>query len=137
MAKEKVNFTEKMWDENTPNQTDEWASLEGQLAIDAYQTDSEVILKAPVAGVKPEDIDVSISNNEIVTIKGQRKEESQVEKDDYLLQEVYWGAFSRSYILPVAVDGEKAQAAIKDGVLTVTIPKAERAKTKSIKVKAG
>ena len=136
MAKDKINFTERIWGTNDNKTEEEWGSLEGQLAIDSYQTDSEIIIKAPVAGVSPEDVEITF-NDDVITIKGQRQEEKRTEKEDYFLQEVYWGGFSRSYILPVAIDIDKAQAIIKDGLLTVRLPKAEKARTKSIKVKAG
>src|SRR3990170_8420627 len=128
MAKDKINFTERIWGTNDNKTEEEWGSLEGQLAIDSYQTDSEIIIKAPVAGVSPEDVEITF-NDDVITIKGQRQEEKRTEKEDYFLQEVYWGGFSRSYILPVAVDIDKAQAIIKDGLLTVRLPKAEKART--------
>ena len=107
---------------------------EGQLAIDAYQTEDEVIVKAPIAGVSPENLDVTITD-EMITIKGERKEEQELQKDNYFCQECYWGSFSRSYVLPMAVDADKAQAALKNGILTVVVPKLEKTKTRSIKVK--
>lgn len=107
---------------------------EGQLAIDAYQTDDSVVIKAPIAGVRPENLEISITD-ELVSIKGERREESEIKKDNYLCQECYWGNFSRTYSLPAAVDSEKAQAALRNGILTITIPKLEKSKTKVIKVK--
>lgn len=115
---------------------DDWLTeYEGQLTVDVYQTSADVVVKAPIAGVKPEDIDISITDD-VLTIKGERKEETKVARENYYTQECYWGAFSRSIILPIPVITEKAQAAFKNGVLTITIPKAERVKTKSIKVKS-
>lgn len=107
---------------------------EGQLAIDVYQTDNEIVIQAPIAGVKPEDLEVSISD-EMVNIKGERKLRTEAKKENYLCQECYWGSFSRSYLLPVAVDTAKASASLKDGILTITIPKLEVSKTKILKVK--
>lgn len=107
---------------------------EGQLAIDAYQTNDEVVIKAPIAGVRPEDLDVAITD-EMVTIKGSRKEEHEMQKDSFFCQECYWGSFSRSYVLPIAVDADKAQASLKNGILTITLPKLEKTKIRSIKVK--
>jgi len=107
---------------------------EGQLALDVFQTENDIIIKAPIAGVDEKDINVSITD-EVVTIQGERKEESTVEKENYFSQEIYWGGFSRSYILPVAVNADEAEASLKDGVLTIRIPKAEKAKTKILKVK--
>jgi HSP20 family protein len=114
---------------------DDWMQeYEGQLAIDAYQTDDSVVVKAPIAGVKPDELEISITDD-AVTIKGERKEERELTKDNYLCQECYWGSFSRMFSLPIAVDSEHAKAALKNGILTITIPKLEKSKKKIIKVK--
>jgi HSP20 family protein len=134
MNKDKKNPLRKIWG-NEEKEDLEMPGYEGQLALDVYQTDTDVIVKAPIAGVKPEDLEVSITD-EIVTIKGQRKEETKIEKENYFAQECYWGAFSRTFALPVAVDADKATAVLKDGILTLTIPKAEKAKTKIVKIKS-
>jgi HSP20 family protein len=106
---------------------------EGQLAIDVYQTPESVVIKAPIAGVKPADLDITV-NDEVVTIKGHRRASEEIEKENYFVQECYWGAFSRSYVLPIAADAESSQAALKDGILIITIPKQERTRTRTIKV---
>ncbi len=106
---------------------------EGQLAIDVYQTPESVVIKAPIAGVKPADLEITV-NDEVVTIKGHRRTSDEVPKENYFVQECYWGAFSRSYVLPIAADAESSQAALKDGILTITIPKQERTRTRTIKV---
>jgi HSP20 family protein len=124
-------------DEEQP-QAEEWMSeeeFEGQLAVDVYQTKDKIVIKAPIAGVKPEDIDVAISED-VVTIRGDRKDEFAVEKDNYYVQECFWGSFSRSVILPTSTVAEKAEASLKDGVLTIQIPKVvQEDKIKKIKVK--
>lgn len=107
----------------------------GELAIDAYETDDEVVIKAPMAGVKPDNLELAITDDTI-TIKGKRHAEHEEKKGNYLLQECYWGSFERAYKLPVAVDAEKAKAQLKDGLLTIFLPKASRSKTKVIEVKA-
>lgn len=107
---------------------------EGQLAIDVYQTGNDIIIRAPIAGVRPEDIDISI-NDDVVTIKGARKQEKEIKQDDFYCQECYWGAFSRSVILPVGVASDKAKATFKDGILTIALPKATAVRAKKIKVK--
>ena len=107
---------------------------EGQLSVDVYQTINAIVIKSTIAGVKPEDIDISI-NNDMVTIRGKRQEEETIQEDDYFYQECYWGGFSRSVILPVEVETENVEAALDNGVLTVTLPKAKNAKQVSIKVK--
>lgn len=106
---------------------------EGQLAIDAFQTNDAVVVKAPIAGVKPQDLEISVTD-EVLHVRGHRRQESQEDKDSYFVQECYWGSFSRSFVLPVPVDADKAQANLKDGILTVVIPKQERSKTKVIKI---
>lgn len=114
---------------------EEWLSdFEGQLNIDMYQTKDNVIIKSTIAGVRPEDMDITVAND-MVTIKGARKREETISEDDYFYQECYWGNFSRSVIVPVDIDSEHIEADLKDGILTVVVPKAAKAKTKKIKVK--
>jgi HSP20 family protein len=110
------------------------ADQEGQLTIDVYQTDSDIVIKSTIAGVKPEDLDIQI-NNDMVTIRGERRKEDEVRDEDYYYQECYWGAFSRSIILPVDVEANKSEAIMKNGVLTIRLPKAETAKARKIQVR--
>lgn len=110
------------------------SDTEGQLTIDVYQTDSEIVIKSTIAGVKPEDLDITI-NNDMITIKGERKSEEKVKTENYFFQECYWGAFSRSVILPVDVESDQAEAILKNGVLTVRLPKVEKVKSKKLQVK--
>src|SRR3972149_3261610 len=126
-----VQVEEKSKDETEANE-----DFEGQLAVDVYQTEDEIMVKTPIAGVRPEDLDISVTDD-VLTVKGERKRDEKIEEADYLVQERYWGSFSRSYILPVAVDAEGASASIKDGVLTVTIPKEAKSKTRVIQVQEG
>lgn len=107
---------------------------EGQLTIDVYQTETDVVIKSTIAGVKPEDLDVGI-NNDMITIKGERKNEEVVEGENYYYQECYWGSFSRSVVLPVDVIADKAEASLKNGILTVRLPKADTTKAKKIQVR--
>jgi len=109
-------------------------SNEGQLTIDVYQTENDVVIKSTIAGVKPEDLDVSI-NNDMVTIKGERTSEEEVSEENYYYQECYWGGFSRSVVLPVDVVSEKAEATLKNGILTIRLPKASANKAKKIQVR--
>lgn len=107
---------------------------EGQLSIDVYQNPDALIVKSTIAGVKPEDIDISI-NNDLLTIRGRREMIENIREENYLYRECYWGSFSRSIILPVEVEADKIEAFLENGVLTVTLPKARSAKQISIKVK--
>jgi HSP20 family protein len=114
---------------------EEWINeYEGQLTLDVYQTRDNVIIRSTIAGVKSEDLDITIAND-MVTIKGERKKPEDVRAEDYFYQECYWGPFSRSIILPVDIDVEGVEADLKDGILTVILPKAAKAKTKKIKVR--
>jgi HSP20 family protein len=116
-------------------ETKEWPTeSEGQLTIDVYQTSSEIVIKSTIAGVKPEDIDISITND-MVTIKGTREKDEEVQAEDYYYQECYWGPFARSVILPVDVEADRAEASMKNGILTIRLPKVEKVKTKKIEVK--
>ncbi len=113
----------------------EWvADQEGQLTIDVYQTETDIVIKSTIAGVKPEDLDVQI-NNDMVTIKGERKQDEEIREEDFYYQECYWGAFSRSIILPVDVQANKAEATMKNGILTIRLPKADSAQARKIQVR--
>ncbi len=118
----------------TQAETDgEWLSNEGQLAVDVYQTESDLVIQAAIAGIKVEDLDVLIED-EMITIKGSRPNPVQ-EEGDYFIEECYWGTFSRKIILPVEVDSSRADAAMKEGILTIRIPKIQREKKKKVIVK--
>lgn len=107
---------------------------EGQLTIDVYQTENDIVIKSTIAGVKPEDLDVSI-NNDMISIHGERKQDEQVPSENYYYQECYWGSFSRSVILPVDVLADKAEASMKNGILSIRMPKANNSRTKKIQVR--
>jgi len=118
----------------TQTETDsEWLSNEGQLAVDVYQTESDLVVQAAIAGIKVEDLDVLIED-EVITIKGTRPNPLQ-ENGDYFIEECYWGVFSRKIILPVEVDSSRADATMKEGILTIRIPKVQREKKKKLIVK--
>ncbi|HEU65578.1 MAG TPA: Hsp20/alpha crystallin family protein [Chloroflexi bacterium] len=106
----------------------------GVPALDVYQTPNEVVIKAALPGVKPEDVSIDITG-ETLTIKGESKAEQEIKKEDYLYQERRYGTFSRSVALPSGLKTDKTEATMEDGVLTLTIPKAEEVKPKAIKVK--
>ncbi|MFH1749723.1 MAG: Hsp20/alpha crystallin family protein [bacterium] len=120
----------------TRDESEDWMQdYEGQLAIDVYQTNDDVLIKAPIAGVKPENLDVSVTDG-ILTIKGERKQEETVKDQDFFAQECYWGAFARQFTLPTGIDSEKTNASLKNGVLTIKIPKEEKTKTRTIQINA-
>lgn len=116
----------------------EWYAdeYEGQLAVDVYQTKDAVVVRSTLAGVKPEDLDVTL-NNDVITIRGRRVPEVEVAKEDYLYQECYWGGFSRSIVLPVEVKPMGVSATLKNGILTVVLPKVTKLKAQvSVRVDA-
>ena len=112
----------------------EWLTPEGKLTIDVYKTDEEIIIQAPVAGVRPEDLNIS-TKGDVITIKGYREKPTEVEKQDYFSQECYWGKFSRQIILPEETDPGRTEAAIKNGILTIKIPKIHREKERTVEIK--
>ncbi|NPA92076.1 MAG: Hsp20/alpha crystallin family protein [Chloroflexi bacterium] len=103
--------------------------------IDMYQTNDEVVVKATIPGVKPEDLHITVSGD-VLTIRGEIKEEEEVKDATYLIRERRYGTFSRSVPLPVPVVADKAKAEFENGVLTLTLPKAEEVRPKTIEVKA-
>ena len=112
---------------------EEESDFDGQLAVDAYETDSELVIKAPVAGVRADDLDIQITDN-YVTIRGQREDSHQLDAENFYLQECYWGSFARTFELPFTIDSKKASAALKDGLLTIRLPKDEKVQAKKLKV---
>jgi HSP20 family molecular chaperone IbpA len=107
---------------------------EGELTVDVYQTPTEIIIKSMVAGVKPEDLDIAITR-EMVTIKGKRETERFIKEDDYFHQELYWGSFSRTIMLPNEVEVEEADAVEKHGLLIIRLPKIDKNRQTRLKVK--
>jgi HSP20 family protein len=134
---EEISDEEKLEETSAEEQEEEWLEddyEEGQLSIDVYQTDREIIVKSTIAGVKSEDIDISI-NNDMLTIRGKREMQEEIKEENYLYKECYWGSFSRSVILPVEIEEDKIDALLENGVLTIILPKSKSSKQISIKVK--
>lgn len=114
---------------------DEYEEEVGELSVDVYQTGTEIIIEAMVAGVKPEDLHLSITRD-MVTIKGRREANGQVADDDYFYRELYWGNFSRTILLPHEIEIEEAEAVEKHGLLIIRMPKVDKARQAKIKVKS-
>lgn len=110
-------------------------SEEGQLAVDVYQTPKEIIVQAMVAGVLPENLQVNITRD-MITIKGKREESRTISEDNYFAQELYWGSFSRTILLPHEIEPEEAEAVEKNGLLVVKLPKIDKEKKATVKVKS-
>lgn len=116
------------------SETIEEREQEAELAVDVKQTPTEIIIKTMVAGVAPEDLDVSISQ-EMVIIKGSRREVYEADDDDYFHRELYWGAFARTILLPAEVRSEEAIAEMKHGLLTIRLPKIDKQRQTKLRIK--
>lgn len=132
------NAMEKLFEDSFIHPSRLWPELgKGELSLDldVYQTNKDVVVKVAIPGVKPEEVDISL-NGDILTIKGEHKEEQEIKEEAYLRKERRYGAFNRSIQIPVSVMSDKAEAVFEDGILSLTLPKEEEAKPKQIKVKA-
>lgn len=121
--------------DNSNLEEDTWVekNFEGQLSVDVFQTDDDIVIKSAVAGVDPNDLDISISND-MITIRGNRRQEEQISKENFFYQECYWGSFSRSIILPQEVEADQAVADFKKGILTIRLPKAKQVQKIQVKI---
>lgn len=106
---------------------------EGQLTVDVYQTEDDIFIRSAIAGVTADDLDISISQD-MVAIKGSRQHGEKIGQDDYYYQELYWGPFSRTIILPEDVDADNSKASMKNGILTIKMPKLAKARIKKVKI---
>ncbi len=113
---------------------DEESEEEGELTIDVYQTPDAIIIKSMIAGVRPEDLDVSITRD-TVSIRGHREEEKIAKEDDYFARELYWGSFARTIQLPEEIDVDEAEAVEKHGLLILKLPKLDKKRQSKLKVK--
>lgn len=116
----------------------EWEAAEaaeGELAVDVYQTNDSIVIQAMVAGVSSEDLSVSVTR-EMVTIKGKREAPKGIDAENYFYQELYWGAFSRTILLPAEVEAEDVEATERHGLLTIKLPKIDKGRVQTIKIKS-
>jgi len=109
------------------------ADYDGQLTVDIYQTEDEIVIQSTIAGVAQNDIDISVTSD-MVTIKGRRMPPEKIKSSDYYYQELFWGPFSRSIILPEDIDSDNAKASMKNGLLTIRLPKLAKTRVKKVKI---
>ncbi len=102
-------------------------------AVDVYEDKDNVFVEATLAGMKPEDVSINI-HDDVLNLEGSRASSSEIDEKNYYRKEVRTGSFHRAIVLPVSVQADKAQASFKDGLLKITLPKEERAKSKNIKI---
>ncbi len=108
---------------------------EGQLNVDVYQTPTEIIVQTMVAGVRPEDLSITIARD-MITVRGKREENKTITEDNFFIKELYWGTFSRTILLPQEVEPEEAEAIEKHGLLVIKMPKIDKEKKTSLRVKS-
>jgi HSP20 family protein len=124
---------DSLWDRFTGERPTEWLRGEWVPSLDVSETKDKVVVKAEAPGIDPKEIDISLSNG-ILTLKGEKKKEREEKDESYHLIERSYGSFSRSVRLPAEVQEDQVKASYKDGILTITLPKTERAKERSIKI---
>ncbi len=108
---------------------------EAELTVDVYQTQNEIIVQTMVAGVRPEDLELTLARD-MITIRGKREESRTISEENFFTKELYWGTFSRTISLPAEVDPEEAEAVEKHGLLTIKLPKIDKDRKTSVKVKS-
>lgn len=108
---------------------------EGELSVDVYQTNDSIIVQAMVAGVGTENLSVS-TTRDLITIKGKRESPQNISPENYFHQELYWGAFSRTILLPQEIDPEEVEASERHGLLTIKLHKIDKGRTQNIKIKS-
>lgn len=119
------------------HQGEAWQQAEeptGELAVDVYQTPDAIVIKAFIAGVQPNSVDISLTR-EMVTISGSRQDEKEVDEEHYYQRELYWGSFSRTILLPEEVDVDLAEATERHGILMIRLPKINKKREMKLKVR--
>jgi len=111
-------------------------SVDGQLPVDVYQTPNEIVIRTFIAGVRADEINLSISRD-MVVIEGSREEHEQITDSDFFIRELFWGTFARTILLPEEIDVDASTANAKDGFLTITMPKLDKKRQTKLRVKAG
>lgn len=128
-----IEETKPKTEKKEKTKTKKWPEPEGQLAVDIYETEKDLIIQSAIAGVKPEELDID-AQGDILVIKGKRENPNQEEKN-YFTQECYWGLFSKEIVLPVEADASRSEASMVDGILTIKIPKIGKEKKSKITIK--
>ncbi len=133
--KSKEETIQKIIAEDKGGKKDQEWEEEAQLTVDVYQTANDIVLQTMVAGVHPENLSITITRD-MVVIRGKREENRSITADNYFVQELYWGTFSRTISLPEEVDPEEAEATEKHGLLIIKLPKINKDKKTQLKVKS-
>jgi len=126
---------DRLFEESLSGPRSRWQLTNWGMDVDVAENEDNFVVKASLPGMKPEDIDISLTNN-VLTIKGEMKQDETIDEDQYHVRERRYGSFSRTVTLPVQVNSEAVEAKYEDGVLTLEVPKAEEVKPKRISVKS-
>jgi HSP20 family protein len=132
---EEVKKVQVKGDKKNGNGWMEEENEELELTVDVYQTPTDIILQTMVAGVRPEDLEITIARD-MITVIGKREENRTIDEENYFIKELYWGKFSRSVLLPQEVEPEEVEATERHGLLTIKIQKVDKEKRNTIKVKS-
>lgn len=122
-------------DRNIPKEPKWEEEIDAELTVDLYQTPSDIIVQTMVAGVQPDNLTITITRD-MITIKGKREENQSIDKNNYFVQELYWGSFSRTISLPEEVDPEEAEAVERHGLLIIKLPKLDKNRETKLKIKS-
>jgi HSP20 family protein len=128
------HLVDKLVDESLIRPSQWLESLAGDFPLDIYESNGDIVVRAALPGIKPDDVEISVSGDTL-TIRGEHKEEEQVREDSYFRRELRYGGLSRSVPLPMEVQSDKAEATYEDGMLTVSLPKGDKQKPRQIKMK--
>ena len=135
----KINLSEKdlseLKDKDSKKDSNWEEELDAELTVDLYQTANEIVVQTMVAGVQPENLSITITRD-MITIRGKREENKAINTENYFVQELYWGSFSRTISLPEEVDPEEAEAIEKHGLLMIRLPKINKNKETKLKIKS-
>ena len=129
----KFNLSVK--DNDLPKESKWEEEIDAELTVDLYQTPSDIIVQTMVAGVQPDNLSITITRD-MITIRGKREENQSIYKDNFFVQELYWGSFSRTISLPEEVDPEEAEAVEKHGLLIIKLPKLDKNRETKLKIKS-
>jgi len=133
-SKEVDDSQEEVAPEEVSTSMPEESQEVGQLTIDMFQTEDAIVIQSTIAGISAKDLDV-IVKNDTITITGQRRRPQDIPQENYILQECYWGAFTRAIALPEKIKSDEVRASIKQGILTVLLPKLERIEPTKIQIR--
>ncbi len=132
---DKINKTNILDKDKDVKKESKWEEEEAQLTIDLYQTPTDIVIQTMIAGVLPDNMSITITRD-MVIIRGKREENQSINHDNYFVQELYWGSFSRTISLPEEIDPEESEAIEKHGLLIIKLPKINKDKETKLKVKS-